>query len=138
MSVSIYKITSIQTDKVYIGSTKLKLKRRFKEHKKKRYTSREILKYDDARIELIEECCFETRFERERYYIDLYGDKSVNTQKPLRTRKQYYEDTKEFRRESKNARNREYYQLIKEEKNAKARFGRTEFGKLCQLSTIYN
>jgi hypothetical protein len=60
---SIYKITSQSTNKIYIGSTRKDIKHRFKQHqlsydiavgKKQLYISSfEILKYGDAKIELI-------------------------------------------------------------------------------------
>ena len=56
----IYKLCSDQTNDIYIGSTKLILSTRFRNHKsdfkkKKNYmTSFELLKYDDVRIECIE------------------------------------------------------------------------------------
>jgi hypothetical protein len=63
----IYTIRSHQTDKIYIGSTTQPLSERFRDHKKKfKYwkdgrgsnyvSSYEILKYDDAYIELLEDC----------------------------------------------------------------------------------
>ena len=62
MSFKIYKLTSEQTPKVYIGSTKLNLNTRFILHKTKfknrvKYiTANEILQYDDCKIELVEDC----------------------------------------------------------------------------------
>ena len=81
----IYKITSKQTDKIYVGSTIQTLDERMKHHKTdmKRFyvSSAEILKYDDCIIELIEDCPCDSKkklFEREQYYIDLYKDIIVN------------------------------------------------------------
>ena len=51
----IYYIRSHQTDKIYIGSTTQPLSVRFGEHKRKPCTSRQILAFDDAHIELLEE-----------------------------------------------------------------------------------
>lgn len=74
----IYKITSSQTDLIYIGSTVEKLNLRFAHHKhqfKKNINgtkSKEILKYDDAKIELIESYPCNSKedlFKREREYI---------------------------------------------------------------------
>ena len=61
MSSRIYKLTSQQTPKIYIGSTKLSLNTRFILHKTKfknqvKYiTANELLQYQDCKIELIEE-----------------------------------------------------------------------------------
>ena len=70
-NAKIYKLTSSQTDKVYIGSTICPLKERFRLHKKdyKRWlkgqhnkiTSYDLLKYDDCKIELIKEFPCETK-----------------------------------------------------------------------------
>ena len=51
----VYSIRSHLTDQIYIGSTAQPLHKRFYQHKKnKASTSREIIKYGDAYIELIE------------------------------------------------------------------------------------
>ena len=59
----IYKITSPQTNQVYIGSTVKSLNQRMNQHRaiSNRTSSREIIKYEDAVIELIEEYPCETR-----------------------------------------------------------------------------
>ena len=76
--IKIYKLTSENTEMVYIGQTKQILCQRLAEHvygSKNRYTmaSRIILSYGNYDIEMIEEV--ETKDEaneRELYYIDLY------------------------------------------------------------------
>ena len=88
----IYKIKSSKTDNVYIGSTTKTLKQRLSKHKSdyKRYvngsyhfiTSFEILKHDDAIIELIEEKQFKDKNEmylRERHFIE--NTKCINSSK---------------------------------------------------------
>jgi hypothetical protein len=113
----IYVIKSKQTDKVYVGSTVETLNRRFSGHKSdKRCTSREILKYGDAEIELLE--CYECEDDedlelREAYYIREYKKNNlcVNKKIPRRTKKEWYEDNKEtfleyakeYREENKEA-----------------------------------
>ena len=108
----IYMIKSKQTNKVYIGSTVDTLNRRFGKHKSdKTCTSREILKYDDAEIELLEcyECENKKQLERhEGEYIRQYN--CVNERISGRTELEWYEDNKEAILE----RNREYYQENKE------------------------
>ncbi|HEY9705356.1 MAG TPA: GIY-YIG nuclease family protein [Allocoleopsis sp.] len=89
----IYKITSPQTDKIYIGSTTKKyLSSRFHEHKcfynkylnkehKNFCSSFDILKYPDASVEVIEiyNCNDKIeRFQREKYHIEQNKDKVVN------------------------------------------------------------
>lgn len=97
----IYIIKSKQTDKVYIGSTFNTLKQRFTEHKSKHKskhncTSKEIIKYPDAEIILIE--CYECEDEkqlktRESEYIRQYN--CVNIRIEGRTDVEYREDNKE-------------------------------------------
>ena len=80
----IYKITSKETDKVYVGSTEAdELRKRMWWHKNNMKagattTSKEILKYADAKIELIEECEPENKQAREQYWIDHFGPLCVN------------------------------------------------------------
>ena len=122
----IYKITSPNTDKIYIGSTMGPLKDRFTNHKSnfkcnqnkknKNSTSGEVLKHGDAIIELIEETRFETKDEmlfRERYHIE-NNNNCVNTQKPRITKE---EDVK---------RNRENYQKTKEQAKERKQTKRIE------------
>lgn len=82
----IYKLVSSKTDKIYIGSTTRKyLNSRLSCHKydyecytnktrNKHYmTSFEIVKYDDCRIEVIEEITFDHKYQllgREGYHIN--------------------------------------------------------------------
>lgn len=90
----IYKITSKQTDKIYVGSTIQTLNKRFISHKTRykcgnhhNMASCEILKYDDAIIELIEDYPCESKTElekREQHYMDLYKDIIVNKQNTTR------------------------------------------------------
>ena len=71
----IYKISSSKCDGCYIGSTTQTLAKRFGKHRvnyraylkgKQRYTtSYEIVKHDDAKIELLHEGVFPTKFDLE-------------------------------------------------------------------------
>jgi hypothetical protein len=86
----IYKITSKQTDKVYIGSTTRKLYIRFNEHKKdfrkwknntyNYVSSYEILKYYDAQIELIEDynCASKEELHKREGYVILNTANCIN------------------------------------------------------------
>jgi len=106
----IYKITSSQTDKVYIGSTKQTLNTRFSKHKYRLdCSSKSIIAFGDAEIELIEEVDEQNRLIRERHYIESYGEQCVNEIIPFRTK----EETTEYNREH----NREYYETNKEQMN---------------------
>ena len=113
----IYIIKSSQTDKVYIGSTVETLNKRFREHKcSKTCTSREILKYDDAEIILLEcyDCeTYEELRKKEGEYIKQYN--CVNKLIAGRTKTEYYEDNKEKIKEYR----KEYRQENKEKLNEK-------------------
>jgi len=101
----IYKIESIKGKCQYIGSTCQLLCQRMAKHKtsyRKNYykntmMSKEVLKYDDAKIYLIENYPCNSKEEltaKEAEYIKKYD--CVNIQIPDRTRKQYYQDHKEI------------------------------------------
>ena len=74
--VTIYKITSARTPKVYIGSTTMNLKQRLSCHRRnKDCSSTQLLSYDDVTIEELEcllDCSIEYRRERERHYIQQF------------------------------------------------------------------
>ena len=73
-SINFYKITSTNTDKVYVGSTKKDINERlnqheahhrlFKDGKTNYITSFEILEYKDYKIELLENKICESKEER--------------------------------------------------------------------------
>jgi hypothetical protein len=119
--IRIYKITSSQTDNVYIGSTKKILSDRFLKHKhtSNSTSSKIILQYDDAKIELIEEVELEQRYIRERYWIEFYGDKCVNIKKctnimiPGMTRKEYSKEYYEINKNYVKERTKVYYDANK-------------------------
>jgi hypothetical protein len=103
----IYKLTSFQTDKIYIGSTCQSLAVRKAGHvsnykrilikKNGSISSLEILKYEDVKIILLENYPCESKEQllaRERYYIENTAN-CVNKIIPTRTQKEYREDNKE-------------------------------------------
>jgi len=110
MSGYVYKIISNQTDKCYVGSTINNINERFSKHKSKykmylneKYhyvTSFEIMKYDDAKIILIDEIEFEIKkelHELEGKYIRELN--CVNRCISGRTNKEWIEDNKEHLKE---------------------------------------
>ena len=117
MSYHIYKIKSLQTDKIYIGSTKKTLEKRLSEHKSKYkiwikdntknyLTSFEILKFNDYQIELIETCVYvdnAEKLKKEGYHIKLNIVICVNKVIAGRTKTEYnvdnYERCSEQKRE---------------------------------------
>ena len=78
--ISIYSITSLQTPKIYIGSTKTSLRCRLYQHKKdlKRFQDNQrsnmssfgVVCYADAIITLIDTCDETIRYEREKHAQD--------------------------------------------------------------------
>ncbi|MDR3596478.1 GIY-YIG nuclease family protein [Clostridium sp.] len=137
----IYTIRSYQTDKYYIGSTCSSLHKRLYQHRKdyernlqgksKYITSFEILQYDDAYIELLEE--FECKsscelHKREGEKIRENIDNVVNKQI---AKKEHYLDNREAIIEQTYL----YAKLHKEQKNKASKNYRekhTEIVKMCQ------
>lgn len=121
----IYKITSTQLTKCYVGSTVSPLSIRFSQHKH-RYlkgtenpSATELMKYDDAKIELVEDYpCGSKKelFAREGHWIKELD--CVNVKIAGRTRVQYYQDNKQ--KINDNA--KQYYQnnLVKMKQAKKA------------------
>jgi hypothetical protein len=104
----IYKLTSPDNDKYYIGSSKNSLNIRFSQHKSrynnfvlgrgKNYTAFEILKYPDCKIELLEEVKYNNKDElltKEKQYIKDNINDVINKNIPNRTLKEYYQDNKQ-------------------------------------------
>jgi len=110
MSGKIYKLTCSETGKVYYGSTKLKLQKRFNGHKsgQNNTTSKELIK---PTIELVELVDLKIIKERERYYIENF--ECVN--KNVAGRNQ---------QESHKLSQKKYYEKHKDEINEKQKFYR--------------
>ena len=113
----IYKIYSYQTDDVYYGSTTQKLCRRMVGHRTDHkqgtgITSKDILKFDDAKIELVEVYSCNNKEElhkREGWYIK--NNDCVNKHIAGRTRKEWRDDNKE-----KIKKNKADYQIKNKER----------------------
>lgn len=123
----IYTIRSHQTENVYIGSTTQTLSQRFSGHRRsyKQFldnkhcylTSYEIIKYDDAYIELIEafSCnIVEELRKKEGEYIRKLD--CINKYVAGRTTKQYQEEHKEEIREQRKQFREEHKEEIREKK----------------------
>ncbi len=99
----IYKIVCNKTKKEYYGSTKNSIHQRLQEHEShyrrfltgKTYylSSIDILKNNDYKISLVENCENNNLKIRERYYIDNFN--CVNIKTPTKTQKEWREDNKE-------------------------------------------
>ena len=125
---NIYKIKSLLTDKIYIGSTRNALTTRLNKHRHeyKKWlndnnchyvTSFEILKFNDYVIELIESCVYIDKLERnkrEGHFIKLNKLICVNKRLEGRTEKEYMEDNKEKLAEKQKQYNEDNKEKIKE------------------------
>jgi hypothetical protein len=120
----IYKITSPDTDDIYVGSTTQELQRRlyghesdfkfFKKEGKRYVTSAKILKFDNYSIELIEDVDADSKEElllRESYYVNSLPN-VINKVEPHRTKA--YHDTyqKNYRKEHKMKRRVKQNELL--------------------------
>lgn len=112
----IYKITSEQTDRIYIGSTCNILSARMSQHRydnnngRGNATSREILQYPDAKIELIEAWPCENKqqlLHRERFHAEQNQNICVNNRRPI------------VEYEERLVENRDYYAANRERINQK-------------------
>jgi hypothetical protein len=92
----IYSIRSHQTEKIYIGSTTQSLSQRFSNHKEMRCSSREIMQFADAYIELIEMFPCANRFQLQGCEGEVIRiTNCVNKRVEGRTLAEYREDNKE-------------------------------------------
>ena len=159
----IYKITSEQTDKCYVGSTINDINHRFSKHKccYKKYidgnycyiTSFEVLQYGDAKIDLIDEIQFEDKKElidlETKYIREL---NSVNKRIENRTNKEYQkqyhqehkdklnQQKKQYRQDNRDKlseRHKQYYNKNKDELCEKRKQKITcECGSICSIYAI--
>jgi hypothetical protein len=121
----IYAIKSYQTELIYIGSTTTPLSRRLGDHRTKykknsKVSSKEILKYDDYYIELIENFPCNSKEELEKQegiHIRKNINICVNCCIAGRTIKEYYIDNKQQYKE----RDKRYYENNKEIKKQKTK-----------------
>ena len=92
----IYSIRSHQTEKIYIGSTTQPLHKRFHQHKSLNCSSKVIMKFDDAYIELVEMAPCANKIELQRREGEIIRTTvCVNKKIAGRTDAEYYEDHKE-------------------------------------------
>ena len=100
----IYSIRSYQTEQIYIGSTTQSLSERISQHKKisntKNCTSKIILQYEDAYIELIELFPCNSKEELNKKEGEhIRANNCVNKVIPCRTKKEYEKDNQEYIKE---------------------------------------
>lgn len=120
----VYKIISDSTDKIYIGSTCQSLANRLYEHKrdKHRITSKEIVKFPDCQIILLEDVPCERKEQltsRERYHIDENKAICVNKTIPTRTVEEWRIETNYDRKSKDKAYQTKHREKILEKARAK-------------------
>ena len=124
----IYKLTSSQTDKIYVGSTCDELKRRFSSHKSNFKTKTQVCKadevlcFEDVKIELVENFPCDSKEKlhlRELHFIKELN--AINVWLPVRdlekkkaTDKRWYQNHKEEQQQ----RSKEYRELNPEKAKA--------------------
>lgn len=69
MSMYIYQIYDNTNGNSYVGSTN-NIYRRMGEHMQLKYTSKDILKNNDYKINILEMCDLENKLKREQFWID--------------------------------------------------------------------
>jgi hypothetical protein len=120
----IYIISSKSTDKIYVGSTISSLSHRLSQHKCSTHCSSiEILKFEDAIIELIEEINYDDINElhwKEREYQEQFEDISVNKKLSIKTQEEVEKKSKQRNKNWKET-NKQYYKDYCKEYNKKQR-----------------
>ena len=133
----VYKI--VGNGKVYVGSTTKTLARRLSCHRSfskrgiKTYNSFECFSDPKCRIELVEECCCETKkelLECERKWIEAL--ECVNKKTPGRTGAEWYQDNKKYYKEYQ----KEYREQNREQTNQKQREYRARKKLLANNSVV--
>jgi hypothetical protein len=121
MNVKIYRVTSANTDKVYIGSTTQRLGARLASHKRgykinKACRVNEIIAAGDNSISLIAEHVCNNEFEKKRYEYDAIVNEpnAVNKNKPQVLININYKDNKAEYMRKWNEYNKEY---VKQQKS---------------------
>jgi hypothetical protein len=99
---TIYKITSEKGEKVYVGSTTTSLRARLVRHQASTSVCRSKVLFEEygvesCVIEKLEDVKIEEKVEKERYWIEFYGDKAVNRLIPGRTSAELYREHREER-----------------------------------------
>tara|TARA_R110001632_G_C11102057_1_gene391243 strand:+ start:115 stop:519 length:405 start_codon:yes stop_codon:yes gene_type:complete len=115
----IYKIISLNTDLIYIGSTTTTLTKRLYEHKShKKNSSMDIINYGDYKIILIEKYPCKDKDElrmREQYHIDI--NYCVNKQRAYTTKEKRKEQ------QQKNSQTEKFKLRQKEYRHYKSSWG---------------
>ncbi len=146
----IYKITSSETDYVYVGSTTQQLNKRFASHKsnyknyylnKYRYvTSFEVCKYTNAKIELIHEGLFDSKKDMDKLEGDIIRTtpNAVNKCIPGLTHQESCKKYNEQHKEAKQEYNAKRYEQNKEAISARRKLYRYQKKKEATINDATN
>jgi len=94
----IYKLTSEQTDRVYIGFTcKKYLSQRKRDHKSKHNVWMNDMPSCKANLASFDLIKYDELLVREKYWIKQYREKAVNKYRPIRTEEEQLQQSKEYR-----------------------------------------
>lgn len=118
----IYRITSPNIDKVYLGSTFSTIKARFRRHKYEKCTSQIVIQAGESDIELLEEISVIDKHELRYYenlYIEIYKDIAVNIMSAYGENKDKKRERNKLRYEKNKAKISERAKLYREENKAK-------------------
>jgi hypothetical protein len=136
MKGQIYKLTSPNTDMIYIGSTGVPLNRRYNKHKNDADCSSKILfEFGDVSIHLIREVEFETQLDlrkQEQIEMDKYDGKLCNKKRAYITPVVKKELKKKYQKEYHTSNKVKEYRII-----YKA-YKKSHFGVLCKAYGIFN
>ena len=132
---TIYSITSMKGNKVYIGSTTMTLARRKACHKARNDCKSVLLKeeygWDNLIFTVLEECPIEQQLERERFHIEntentvnyLIHGRSIEEKKDnwKKYKSDYNKQNKERDKQSRKEAMMRYYEAHKDEINRKCK-----------------
>tara|TARA_R110002012_G_scaffold222440_1_gene394280 strand:+ start:355 stop:822 length:468 start_codon:yes stop_codon:yes gene_type:complete len=148
----VYKITSKETEKIYIGSTTQTLKRRFELHKRsikigRYYSSVEILKYPDADIYLLDRL-YVNKVTKDSELLKLEGEYQLINQdicvNKLISRGLTMKEHNKRRitdpvlREKNRIGCKKYRDAHKKSEKRYNQFYKSVFGDFCKMYKIYN
>ena len=130
MKGQIYKLTSPNTDMIYIGSTGDVLKERLRGHRKTNDCSSKILfEFGDVSIHLIREVEFETQLDlrkQEQIEMDKYDGKLCNDRRAYRSPEMKAEQLLKYKKTDKCKKSQKKYNNTIERKEYMKKYSQTD------------
>lgn len=130
MSALVYALITDKSNKRYIGSTTKNLNTRLIQHRSlyrggnKSVSSHILFDEGDVSIIQLEECPYDDRKIRERFWIEHFGDDCVNKIIPSRTKQEYdseYGLVNKERKKEYRERNKEHISKVRRERYERTR-----------------